>query len=632
MADYAYIGSYEGDCFEIVNVTDRANPVHVGRLDNGVGGAGLVEPRCVRIQGNYAYVASYISNCMEIISISDPANPSHAAKISHGGDILLNGPYHLFIDNNYAYVVSVLSNSLEIIDISSPTSPAHMGSIIHGTGGAQISNPTSICVVGNYAYITSYATNYLEIVDITNKTSPEHKGNIVHEEGGAVLDGVRDVVVVGNYAYVVSYGSNALEIVDITDPANPLHKGKISHGDGGALIASPTGICVKNNFAYVASYGSSALEIIDISDPANPVHAGKIINEEGGAALYQPISVIVDSTYAYVASYGSDALEIVNISDQTSPIHAGSILDGAGGAGLNGAWGIHLSGIIENKLEFEDTDGNKIMVSLPVFPYKTSIEFPFDIQKLNDGSYSSYDHGSTYDIRKCECTFILDEGETLTFLEFFTNEYEYGVNKGRAFDVTMRPTVSNSGFFPFGPDKGNNGDFDVGVIIKNISRIGNAPYLYFHIDVLIINTGSWPTYSLPSEVSEGSLTIGNVSNNRFPPNWFNPSGGYGYFGTVLQDGSIEWIDRFEGADHYQTSFNMVSNESKTAKVIEYITGTARDDNFSIVSGNNIFPFGKNIPDNKTYTVKMIQNKIDITHVRHDRFEYSLKLAYISYTG
>ncbi|GAI98184.1 unnamed protein product, partial [marine sediment metagenome] len=178
--------------------------------------------------------------------------------------------------------------------------------------------------------------------------------------------------------------------------------------------------------------------------------------------------------------------------------------------------------VSDGKVQFEDADANQIEVDLPVFPYKSNIIFPFDIQKLENGKYASYDHGvgaATYDHRICECTFQLTEAEAIIFNDFFRDDYTAAPEtKGRAFDVTMRMNAS-SGFFPFGPDKGDVGDFVVALEIKSHARIGESPYLYFSITVNITNVGSWPVYSLPAEVAEGEMTIGTITNNRFPPDW-----------------------------------------------------------------------------------------------------------------
>ncbi len=281
--------------------------------------------------------------------------------------------------------------------------------------------------------------------------------------------------------------------------------------------------------------------------------------------------------------------------------------------------------VTDGKLQFEDEDANQIEVTVPRFGYQTVIDLPFEIVQLDDGLFDIYDYGggnpALYDKRRCNCKFYLNATEQQTFNNFFRDDDENP--KGRAYDVTLRMNT-DSGFFPFGPDKGDVGDFDVAVTFGNTPAIGEAPFLYFDSNINIQHTGSYPAYSLPSEVSEGGLTIGTITNNRFPPGWFKPSGRYGFFETVTEDGTVEWMDRSENADWYTTTFEMVSNESKAAAVIEYLTATARNNQFTLTAPTNSYPFGRDL--GVSVVVKMIQSKIEITHEYFDRFRYTLKLS------
>jgi len=285
--------------------------------------------------------------------------------------------------------------------------------------------------------------------------------------------------------------------------------------------------------------------------------------------------------------------------------------------------------VTDGRVQFQDSQANQVEVSVPSFVYKTIIEFPFDIQKNDDGSYSSYDHGAgaeTYDIRRCACRFMLTAAQQNTFNTMMKDD-DVNTRTGRAFDMTLRMNTG-SGFFPFGPDKGDVGDFTVAMVIKRHATIGEAPYKYFVMDVEMIHTGTYPAYSLPAEVSEGSFTIGTITNNRFPPGWFEPKIEYGYSATIEQDSTVQWIDRREQADWYTTNFEMFSNESKAAKVLEYITGTSREASFTIAAPADFYAFGRDV-GNGTFNVKLIQNKIIISHLKHNMFKYAMQLSYES---
>lgn len=268
---------------------------------------------------------------------------------------------------------------------------------------------------------------------------------------------------------------------------------------------------------------------------------------------------------------------------------------------------------------------NTIEISMPSFPYKTIIEYPYDIQKLDNGQYDIWDNGSAYDKRKCRCLFILSPTEQQTLNNFLRDD-NIAVSRGRAYDITMSMDA-DSGFFPFGPDKGDTGDFTVAIIIRKSDAIGEEPFKYFKSELEIINVGSYPSYNLPSQIAEGNLTIGTITNNRFPPDWFEPEVKYQYTATRRENGAVSWIDRGEMGDWYETTLKMRSNESKTAAIINYLN-TIRTANFNIIAPADMYMFGRDI-GNGTIEVKLIQNAIEITHQKYNMYDYELNVTYIN---
>jgi hypothetical protein len=274
----------------------------------------------------------------------------------------------------------------------------------------------------------------------------------------------------------------------------------------------------------------------------------------------------------------------------------------------------------DGHIEFQDPDANTIDVPIAIFPYKTIIELPFEWQKQDDGTWEGYDHGTDYDKRSCECSFYFDATDMQTFNNFFRTD-----GQGRGRDVTMRMNAG-SGFFPFGADKGDVGDFTIALIIKKHGMVGESPFRYFKVDVIIYNTGAWPAYTPPAEVSEGNLTIGTISNLRFPPKWFKPKIGYGEFVTIEQNSSSQWIDRSINYDWYETGFNMVCNESKAAALIAYLVDTARINTFTVTPPTDSYMFGRDQGSSANYTVRMIQDKITITNDVFNRHSLALNFA------
>lgn len=276
----------------------------------------------------------------------------------------------------------------------------------------------------------------------------------------------------------------------------------------------------------------------------------------------------------------------------------------------------------------------EINVDLPVFPYRTKIELPFDIQKLDSGKYGVYDHGATYDVRSCECEVELTSTDYNNLLAIILNAAQ-----GRGANLTMS-MYTGSGFFPFGPDKGDTGPFTVTAEILDRKGIGSAPWLYFKATLRFVNVGAWPAYSLPDQVNEGTMSIGLSTDEdpdqlntvyflRFPPQWFAPRMRAGVHVAIEQNATSQWMDKGAGAgsDAWETTAGMVCNESKAAAAIYFLTGTARSGSWVLNTGANAWPFDRDKAQNGNFTVQMIQDSIEITHTVYNRFEFDLHFGY-----
>ena len=282
VGNYAYA---VGDQLEIIDITDRANPV--------VKGSYKTYGNSVQVVGSYAYITS---DGLRIIDISDPTTPTLKGNYDTSGSA-----YGVQVVGNYAYVADG-EKGLQIIDISNPTTPTLKGN--YDTSGSAY----GVQVVGNYAYVADDISG-LQIIDISNPTTPTLKSN--YNTGG----GAGDVQVVGRYAYVAD-NNIGLQIIDISNPTTPTFKGVIN-----LVFGRANGVQVVGNYAYVTA-GIGGLKIIDISIPHSPQ-----LKRDWGTSDYAN-GVKVVSNYAYVANGGS-GLQIIDISNPTTPIFKGNYDNGA---------------------------------------------------------------------------------------------------------------------------------------------------------------------------------------------------------------------------------------------------------------------------------------------------------------
>jgi hypothetical protein len=270
-----------------------------------------------------------------------------------------------------------------------------------------------------------------------------------------------------------------------------------------------------------------------------------------------------------------------------------------------------------------------VEISAPLFPYQTVIDMPIDVTKIDNNTFALYDHGetaATYDKRYCECTFELSATDMASFMDLVRL-----TANGRAQEITML-LESNSGFHPFAPDKGDAGTFTVAIEILEVSGVQDEPWQYHQVKVRITNIGSFPSYSIPTEVKDGTnaFQIGTVQYLRFPPAFFDPEYFYGVDTQITEGSDAKFVDKSIGAINYTTKFNLSANETKAAKVLAFLVGaTGRALPFTVVTDTGFYLLGLDGGSVNSYSVKLINPVLQITHERYDRFNFNLELCLVS---
>lgn len=275
-----------------------------------------------------------------------------------------------------------------------------------------------------------------------------------------------------------------------------------------------------------------------------------------------------------------------------------------------------------NTIVFKDSSGNLIRIKTPVHGYRSILQFGWDIQDLDNGKWDSFDPGSSYDGRMCECDFVLDATDQALLMDFLGTSA-----KARA-DAAVTMSISgDQDFRPFGADKGNAGDFTVGIQLMSTEGIGGRPYAQFQTKVMIVNHGSYPAYSNVTDVDEGSWDLGTVTGVRFPPDWFDPNVFYASDGSMGMDGNLDFVDRSTNADRYESQFRLVCNQPKTERILSYLADTARADTFSITPAGNHYIFDIDKGTVGPHTVRLLQKSIEVTHNMYNQFEFTLHVGF-----
>jgi len=262
--------------------------------------------------------------------------------------------------------------------------------------------------------------------------------------------------------------------------------------------------------------------------------------------------------------------------------------------------------------------GTYITINRPIYGYKTVLSLPLDVQRLDNGLYDTYDAGSAYDVRTCECTFRLSAAETNSL-------YSMIDDTGRGQNITMILPAS-SGFHPFGPDKGPTGTYTVSMEIIDSTGVMGAPYLYFDTTIRMINQGAYPSYTAGVSSDIGSITVGTVDNVRFPPDWFEPENRLGVSVSHGMAGAARYVDRGAFADSHDTRVVFTIGQEKAAALIAYIAATARGGTFTLSTADNQYAFNVRSGGAGSYTVRLVSGNIGIRHIAYNQFDIDIMLS------
>ena len=258
----------------------------------------------------------------------------------------------------------------------------------------------------------------------------------------------------------------------------------------------------------------------------------------------------------------------------------------------------------------------------PILGYKSVINMGLHISRQMDGSVEIFDDGISFDLRSCTFVFELNEAQHILFIDEFAE-----ISKSRGQDFTLK---LSAGFYPFGPDFGDRGDFVCKMIETKELGIGETPFLFFHTEVTFAYvSGPTRTFPLPAGISEGQLNVAGILNLRFPPAWFKPEVNHNITTVVSRDGTVHSQDKSELADNFDTNFILLMGPENCARLVNALTVTVRKATYEILSRDNYFPLGIQKGDNKTFTVKPLTNKLEITHTRIDEFSMPLSATFVS---
>ena len=266
--------------------------------------------------------------------------------------------------------------------------------------------------------------------------------------------------------------------------------------------------------------------------------------------------------------------------------------------------------------------GNTITVKAPEYGYDTTIGMNLHYSRVQNG-YKVGDDGATYDSRYCTVpSWLMDSTDMLELSEFFNK-----LDKGRGQDFTLG-LGSGSGFFPFGADKGDVGDFICSLWDHKKGGAMFSPFRYFQNSMTFYMVSA-PAYSPGAAETEGTLSIGTVTTLRHPQTLPKPMHEQGIIRAVSRGGSVSSVDLGGSGDVYESDLDLTMKRGNCAALITYLTGASsagRAGDITVVSPSGSWLFGIDQLSAGTYTTKLLTPEIKIKHESTNRFSTTLKFC------
>lgn len=272
------------------------------------------------------------------------------------------------------------------------------------------------------------------------------------------------------------------------------------------------------------------------------------------------------------------------------------------------------------------TDGtHPVTLPQPEFGYRVEMSMPLVYSRRLDGSYGIKDASNSYDRRKClDLRLTLDETQARDLYKLLRED-----DRGRGSTLTLQLGATATGFFPFGPDKGDANSFTCRARIVNSDKMHLEPWRYFQPTLeLAYVSGPDSAYTWSDTVHDGTLQVGRIGGVGYPQDGYKVSADYGVEDTITQAGNAYENDFGEAAESYETRPALYGRYSKMASLVNHLLAVVRGNNMTVVFPDYSYPWGPHNDASGSFTVQPLYTSINptndcvvmtLTHTHHNYF-------------
>lgn len=251
-----YIGTALG--LYVYEISDPSEPKFVATQEGFPVGGGI---KRIVLNGSRAYLASV---GLRIVDVSDPAQPVTMGYIDNGNGGTNGLATDLAVSGNYVYLANG-ADGLRVYDVSNPYFPTNVG---HWPNTPDVfgSFPQSIAVVGQHAYLANFGDG-LRVFDISDPRTPVSVREFPEPRA-------RRVTIEGERLYLLA---DTVSIYDISFPTKPVKLGEITDIPsaestvvlGNFLYAGCSGFNFFGPYMYDISSATNATRISPRDDAFN---------------------------------------------------------------------------------------------------------------------------------------------------------------------------------------------------------------------------------------------------------------------------------------------------------------------------------------------------------------------------